>query len=178
MEDDNQHSDSDWQQEVGDVQPLKNKKIISPDALIKTHTAGKSSKTNNTTQLNLEYVDAKNYPELALNDSSFVDGNLAKKLRTGKIALDATLDLHGYYQEPAIKKTIEFIRNSYINDWRCVCIVTGKGKDKQGNYGALYSNLPNWLNLPEVRPFILMFCHALPKDGGQGAVYVLLRRKR
>ncbi len=57
-------------------------------------------------------------------------------------------------------------------------VITGKGFGKGTGVGVLRSQFPNWLNTPELRPLILSFAHAQPKDGGGGAFYVYLRKRR
>jgi DNA-nicking Smr family endonuclease len=64
-----------------------------------------------------------------------------------------------------------------------VLIITGKGQ-KDGSMpwyetrGVIREALPSWLNLPEIRPFILSMSPATQADGGSGAMYVLLKRHR
>ncbi|KTD66817.1 DNA mismatch repair protein-like protein [Legionella steelei] len=97
-----------------------------------------------------------------------------KALRTGQIPWEARLDLHGLKSENARDTLCQFIQTQAENDKRCILIIHGKG----GYLGAppVIKNLLNrWLpQLDEV----LAFHSALPKDGGSGAVYVLLKRKR
>jgi DNA-nicking Smr family endonuclease len=56
-----------------------------------------------------------------------------------------------------------------------VLVVTGKGSVATG--GVLRREVPRWLELPELRGAILGVTPAHAKDGGSGALYVLLRRK-
>jgi len=59
-----------------------------------------------------------------------------------------------------------------------VLVITGKGLKPDGTLGVLRHGVPHWLNLPPNRERVLAFCHATPADGGEGALYVLLRRPR
>jgi len=61
---------------------------------------------------------------------------------------------------------------------RCVLVITGKGGGGDGTKGVLREQVPRWLNQATLRPLILAFSHARPKDGGEGALYVLMKRKR
>ena len=70
---------------------------------------------------------------------------------------------------------------------RCVLIITGKGgarDDFDGSFmpdrdsGVLRRNLPRWLGEAPMRPLVLRLESARPQHGGDGAYYVLLRRKR
>ncbi|CAM2915308.1 Smr domain protein, DNA mismatch repair protein-like protein [Legionella steigerwaltii] len=97
-----------------------------------------------------------------------------KALKNGQIPWEARLDLHGLKSENARDTLCQFIQTQAENNKRCILIIHGKG----GYLGAppVIKNLLNrWLpQLDEV----LAFHSALPKDGGSGAVYVLLKRKR
>ncbi len=124
------------------------------------------------------------YSELSLGDASGVDRNTAEKFRKGKMPVEAQLDLHGYTQDEALHALRQFIPAAWGEGRRVVLIVTGKGARSEENIltgkkrGVLQEAVPRWLNLPDLRPHLVMFCHAAPEDGGFGALYVLLRRKR
>lgn len=97
-----------------------------------------------------------------------------RQLRQGEILWESRLDLHGLKADTARESLCQFIQRQYKNNQRCILIIHGKG----GHLGAppVIKNLINrWLpQLDEV----MAFHSALPKDGGRGAVYVLLRRNR
>ena len=61
---------------------------------------------------------------------------------------------------------------------RCVLVITGKGLKSDGSIGVLRENIPDWLNERRNRGLIIAFSHAVQKDGGEGAFYVMLKRKR
>jgi DNA-nicking Smr family endonuclease len=108
---------------------------------------------------------------LSYMDSSFSPKRF-KDLKNGRIAWESRLDLHGLKVEAARKALCHFITTQVELQKRCVLIIHGKG----GQDGAppLIKNLVNrWL--PQMEE-VIAFYSALPKDGGQGAVYVLLRR--
>ncbi len=96
----------------------------------------------------------------------------AKKFKSGKLDIDATLDLHGMTQSSAYERVFSFINISYDNGHRTVIIVTGKGK------GVLQKAVPEWLNSYDLRDKILSFTYAQNHHGGSGALYVLLKRGR
>jgi DNA-nicking Smr family endonuclease len=60
---------------------------------------------------------------------------------------------------------------------RAVLIITGKGLRGEGT-GILRAAVPRWLNEAKLRALILSIAPAAPKDGGGGALYVLLKRQR
>lgn len=89
--------------------------------------------------------------------------------------VEASLDLHGMTQDQAHRKVIAFLETQQARGARHVEIVTGKGRD---GAGVLRTSLPNWLNMPALRPLISAIAHARPEKGGEGALHVLLRRHR
>lgn len=88
-----------------------------------------------------------------------------KDLRTGKIAISAEMDLHGMTVEESRKALLRFIQHALRNHYRCVRIIHGKGK-------ILKNHIGNWLQ--QIDP-VLAFSSAIPKHGGTGAVYVILK---
>jgi DNA-nicking Smr family endonuclease len=99
-----------------------------------------------------------------------------KSLRQGSIEIDAKLDLHGMTQTEAFVALTKFMHKCVTAEKRQLLIITGKGKISEGG-GVLRRNLGNWLaQLPEA-PSILALRPAAPKHGGEGAVYVVLRKK-
>ena len=117
-------------------------------------------------------------PVLSNTTLSYSVANVAnkrmKELKNGHIYWEARLDLHGLTTDNARDALCHFIQIQAQNNARCLLIVHGKG----GQLGAppVIKNLVNrWL--PQMDE-VLAFHSALPKDGGNGAVYVLLKRNR
>ena len=96
----------------------------------------------------------------------------AEKFKKGRLKVEAKLDLHGLTQQSAHSILNNFIQNQWKLGKRCILVVTGKGK------GVLQSAVPNWLNQPLINQYILSFNYAQPKDGGSGALYILLKRHK
>lgn len=123
------------------------------------------------------------FTELSVGNMDNLDKNTAEKFRKGLFKIEARLDLHGRTEKEAFSAVEDFIKNSYISGKRCVLIITGKGiqKDTAPWYeakGIIREALPKWINHVDIRPFVLGMSPALPADGGSGAMYVLLKRKR
>ena len=106
-----------------------------------------------------------------------LDKGLSRKLRQGRLDVGARLDLHGLRQDDAQKELEEFLERAYNAGKRCVLVITGKGTLSQGG-GILKKMVPHWLNELPNRGRILSFAHAKPRDGGTGALYILLKGKR
>src|ERR1017187_2352676 len=94
----------------------------------------------------------------------------------GKQAIDARLDLHGLTQSEAHGALLRFLRNAHARDARLVLVITGKGRG--GEPGVPRRQVPQWLGLPEFRSLVLGFEDAHVTHGGEGALYVRLRRAR
>jgi len=109
---------------------------------------------------------------LAHGQSAGLDKRQAERLKKGRLAVEAKLDLHGQSQQEAHRALSAFIEGQWSVGRRCVLVVTGKGK------GILQSAVPHWLNQPPVNQRILSFTYAQQKDGGTGALYVLLKRHK
>lgn len=115
-----------------------------------------------------------------------IDPHDAKAIRRGRIEVDARIDLHGMTQVRAHETLVRFLQRSATQQLRCVLVITGKGgrrsddEDPYANFGAgvLRVQLPHWLAAPELAPLVISSGPAAPQHGGEGARYVLLRRKR
>lgn len=97
-----------------------------------------------------------------------------KKLRTGKYAVEAELDLHGNFANEARVLVGEFIHESQARGLRCVRIIHGKGLSSPNKKPVLKNKVNQWLQQIDA---VLAFSSALPVDGGTGAVYVLLKKR-
>ena len=114
-------------------------------------------------------------PELGHGVAPGLDKRSLIRLRKGQLRIDGRLDLHGFTQVEARHRLAAFLAASVAADRRCVLVITGKGS--RGD-GILRQEVPRWLNESDNRACVIGFCHAIPPDGGEGALYVLLRRRR
>jgi DNA-nicking Smr family endonuclease len=104
-----------------------------------------------------------------------IDRANAERLKRGKHPVEARFDLHGMTQAEAHRALAGFIRGARGDGKRCVLVITGRGS--LGG-GVLRAAVPRWLDEPEFRPHVLAIAAAQPRDGGAGALYVMLRRTR
>ena len=112
-------------------------------------------------------------PPLIIGETHQMDKRLAQRFTRGELSLDATLDLHGANQEQAHEAVIAFVLQQAGRNARHLCIVTGKGN--RGG-GVLRASIERWLNTPAIRGYLLSAITGKPHKGGEGAVYVLLKR--
>ncbi len=116
-------------------------------------------------------------PALAHGRAAGVDRRSAQRLTRGQLPVEAVLDLHGHTQDQAHAALEKFLSEVQARGLRCVLVITGKGTTKEAG-GVLRGQVPRWLNEPVNRARVLAFDYAQPKDGGLGALYVLIRRER
>jgi DNA-nicking Smr family endonuclease len=116
-------------------------------------------------------------PNLSPGSATGVDKRTADRLRRGKLAIDARLDLHGMRQAEAHAELARFVEASYQAGRRTLLVITGKGTLRE-DAGILRAQVPRWLNEPRTRHRVLSVETAQPRHGGEGALYVLLRRIR
>ena len=128
-------------------------------------------------QISIAPGSAKHLPELRSGEAAGLDRRTMDRLRRGRMRVEARLDLHGHTQDEAQSALFDFLRRAQGAGKRCVIVITGRGRMGQGG-GVLRSQTPHWLNLPSLRPLVLGFASAQPKDGGSGALYVLLRKRK
>lgn len=110
-----------------------------------------------------------------------IDRNTARRLRQGKMAIEATIDLHGMGREEARHRLTRFLERAFEEQRRCVLVITGKGRfnaDAGQSEGVLRKHLSRWLSLAPCAHWVLSHTRAQPRHGGDGAFYILLRRKR
>jgi len=113
-----------------------------------------------------------------MNIPSGISSSQAQNLRKGKIRPEVKIDLHGFTQEKAYSYLKDKLTELYKKNIRCILIITGKKIGKHGSEGVLKREVPKWLNISPLREKILMTSWAQPIDGGDGALYVLLKKKR
>lgn len=104
-----------------------------------------------------------------------MDHRTAEKFRRGQMTIEARVDLHGQTRDAAMSQLSRFLHQSAAAGRRCVLVITGKGTSGKG---VLRREFPLWLEAGDLRPLVLGLAPAQAKDGGSGAFYVLLRRKR
>ena len=106
---------------------------------------------------------------------------LRQRVARGREPIDDRIDLHGMTQSRAHAALLRFLRRAQDSDARIVLVVTGKGTvradgDRDGERGVLKRQVPLWLALPEFRSLVVGFEDAHVGHGGEGALYVRLRR--
>jgi DNA-nicking Smr family endonuclease len=102
------------------------------------------------------------------------------QLSRGRKEIDARLDLHGMTQTRAHRALSSFLQRAHSEGLSFVLVITGKGRASGGESerGVLRRQVPQWLSLPEFRSLVVGFEEAHIGHGGEGALYVRIRRSR
>ncbi|MEH6951954.1 Smr/MutS family protein [Nitrobacter sp. NHB1] len=102
------------------------------------------------------------------------------RLSRGKQDIEARIDLHGMTQARAHRALHNFLLRASADGLRFVLVITGKGRTASldSSRGILRQQVPEWLGLPEFRTLVVGFEQAHIGHGGEGALYVRMRRRR
>ena len=101
------------------------------------------------------------------------------RLSKGRSEIDARLDLHGMTQVRAHRALLGFLQRAHHDGLTFVLVITGKGAPRaDAERGVLRRQVPHWLRLPEFRTLVVGFEEAHLGHGGEGALYVRIRRAR
>ncbi len=124
----------------------------------------------------LRRIETWDRPEYVEGGPQQWNQRLLKKLRRGQFSIQEDLDLHGFTQDEARRELDAFLREASRLGHSCVRIIHGKGRNSPGNEAVLRKKVPQWLSHRRNRPYVAAFASARQRDGGSGAIYVLLRR--
>ena len=166
-----------WRRVARDIVPMPGR---SPHPA-RRHLAGISGNAGETPAVQKKPSAApspKSAPSPApppLDQFAGVDRATAERLKRGRRAIEARLDLHGMTQAEAHRVLFGFVAGSRIAGRRCVLVITGHGRSSGG---ILKSAVPRWLHEPDLRRDVLAIAPARPQHGGAGALYLLLRKER
>ena len=113
-----------------------------------------------------------------------LDRQTARRLERGAVAVEARLDLHGMRQKEAHAALRRFLKSAQGKGYRHVLVITGKGAEpdarrsfyEEDERGVLRSSVPHWLAAPDLASIIVSYAEAPRRLGGEGALYVRLRR--
>jgi len=159
---------------IGKVHAVKSDKVPlskanRPKPYPKSQAVNVEEHLNSATEFDVEKVGLEDSLSFT---SPGLQHNVLRKLRKGQFGLDAEIDLHGLNSNEAKRQLLHFLHDCVKNGCRCVHIVHGKGYRSADNHPVLKNNLNLWLRQHKD---VQAFCSAPPKDGGTGAVFVLLQ---
>jgi DNA-nicking Smr family endonuclease len=168
-----------WRRAIADVRPLREAKQQAPNPGA-TPPATPPANAGIPAGSARQPVAARPLAspiELEAGKATGIDKRTVARLRRGLIVPETQIDLHQQTQEQAHRLLDRFLDASQASGRRCVLVITGKGR-RSGGAGVLRMMVPRWLNEQPNRRRVLAFCYAVPAHGGDGALYVLLRKSR
>ena len=122
----------------------------------------------------------------AVSGPSGINGGTQDRLKRGLIEPDARIDLHGMTQDAAHRTLFAWLATAHARGHRLVLVITGKGNPRNEDaapwmvspHGVLKQMVPRWLNEPGLAALIASSTPAHVRHGGDGALYVYLRKNR
>lgn len=106
---------------------------------------------------------------------------MRQRIARGSHSIGGRIDLHGMTQREAHAALLDFLRSAQVRNAGIVLVITGKGSsgaETGSDRGVLRRQVPHWLGLPTFRELVVGFEPAHRAHGGEGALYVRLRRLR
>lgn len=162
-----------WEYATRDVKLIKGRK----------KTSDQPQPAKNITEVGVSSRRRESFPETQPRRGQEVDQRTSERLRRGQMHIEGRLDLHGMTQNQAYDALLHFIPRMHAQGKRCVLVITGKGRQYtqasllDQTIGVLKQKTPEWLGSAPLNRYVLKIEAARPQHGGEGALYVLLRRQ-
>ena len=144
----------------------------------------------NKTKLQKEKISSLDNNIKKISEFTLTFGEVNKDLKRGKIRIDRRVDLHGYNLADAHEKFKTEIIKTYNKNKRCILFITGKGVNNKNNqnhylkdlgpklyYGKIKNSIVSWIEDQNLKKYILTYQDAGIEHGGDGAIFVYLRKK-
>lgn len=165
-----------FRREAGPVRPMPYDKIPParprPDPSPRSTLADEAQVFQDMLSDEYDPVEFETGEELLFARSGLQHG-LLRKLRRGQFSIGAEFDLHGMTVPMARQGLADFLKQCRRSNIRCVRVIHGKGNGSPQRQPILKTKIGGWLRQ---RNDVLAFCSARPVDGGNGALYVLLKK--
>jgi DNA-nicking Smr family endonuclease len=182
-----------WQHATRSLAPVKAKpRVVSTPAASEpasppTQAPPARGKAPATPREPSKAASAKTKPRPPAPLAAF-DRRKARQIASGKIEVEARIDLHGSRQRDARARLRAFLLAAHAKGHKTVLVITGKGGEEPADglgslmgerqRGVLKRSVPHWLEEPDLRAVVLSYTQASPRHGGAGALYVQLRKAR
>jgi DNA-nicking Smr family endonuclease len=169
-----------WDSVVRSIKPLRKRapKVAAPPAEVTP--APPKAHPKKKTAAPVKAPVPVTPPKPAMPGPAALERRLKQKIARGSQTIDAKLDLHGHTQAEAHDALLRFLRRAQAKGCRVVLVITGKGGRGDGGAGGgvLKRQVPLWLALPDFRVLVIGYDQAAIPHGGEGALYVRLRKLR
>ncbi|EFI35868.1 Smr protein/MutS2 [Desulfonatronospira thiodismutans ASO3-1] len=172
-----------FQTAMSGVKPLKGK---GRDIPLETEPAAEGAPLQEESDLDTLYRLVRGDVEFDVQFSDeYIQGYVKsintrtfRRFKNGELSIEAHLDLHGLNSDQARQELLHFMREQYHQGKTCVLLIPGRGKNSPLGEGVLRNEIQSWLTVEPLKRIVLAFCSALPRHGGTGALYVLMRSKK
>jgi DNA-nicking Smr family endonuclease len=169
-----------WEQVAETAKPLRKNRIPRVAAAPKPAPPPKAKAAAKTTRGEPKAAPRPSHTP----KTGGLDRQTARKLDRGRLAVEARLDLHGMRQRDAHAALRKFLKWAAAKDYRHVLVITGKGSPRaepesfyeEEARGVLRQAVPHWLSQGDLAPLIVSYSEAPRRLGGEGALYVRLRK--
>jgi DNA-nicking Smr family endonuclease len=171
---------------MADVEPLSDRKKIvagKPNPDLRPSHPAKDEELEVLTRLS-DLVNGFGEMDITFSDE-YIEGcvpgfspKLMRRLKKGQFPIQDHIDLHRLTKNEAENSVREFLLRSHRLGLRCVLVVHGRGLNSENHIPVLKERLPAWLSRGPVKRIVLAFSTARPYDGGTGAIYILLRKRK
>lgn len=159
-----------WNLVARTANPLKGKALPPPEAATEEPVAAKQPAAAPSSAPSAVKTPAQDRRQI-----HHLDRVTQKKISKGRLVLEARIDLHGLRQDEAYGLLLSFLNRAHASGIRYVLIITGKGRSSASD-GVLKRSVPSWFATGPFRPLVSGYEDAARNHGGEGALYVRLRR--
>lgn len=171
-----------WSRVAGSVTPSKPKKAarVTPGAMdvappATPHPAGKASKTRPAPVAPATLAPSRPAAPTPRSAPEALEPRRQRRLSRERDPIEARIDLHGYGRFQAQDALTAFLIGAQARGYRAVLVITGQGR--RGGTGVIKSSVHDWLTGPALRGVVSGFAPAARQHGGDGALYVTIRRR-
>jgi DNA-nicking Smr family endonuclease len=162
-----------WTLVAKSTKPLKGRKAPEPEPAPVEKTTGAAEAASATASPVASPAAAASRRQTV---GHVFDRPTLDRLSRGKLPLEGRVDLHGMTQSEAHALLLSFLQRAHASGVRYVLIITGKGFSSGGD-GILRRQVPAWLSTPPFRALVSSHDVSARHHGGEGALYVRLRKK-
>jgi DNA-nicking Smr family endonuclease len=173
-----------WESVARQARPLRKRHRTPKPETIASHAEAPAAAKPDASPKSLPSVKIPRTPKPAMPPAAPPLALLGRRERShlsrGRKEIEARLDLHGMTQTRAHRALSGFLQRAHSDGLTFVLVITGKGRTigAESERGVLRRQVPLWLNLPEFRTLVVGFEEAHIGHGGEGALYVRIRRSR
>ncbi len=185
-----------WRGTAETLKPLKKAKgrvrpsVATPETP-QTPAPGRAAAVSQKGGTHTQSIKTTSPPAASANEPPPISGfdkRTERRLARGQSEVEARIDLHGMRQSEAHAALRRFLNDCVGRGLRHVLVITGKGgpsRQRDDDHwsmeetqpGVLRRNVPQWLSEPDLRPIVVSFTPAAIRHGGDGALYVHLRKR-